>query len=192
MQANKIMRTAVLAVSLLAANQLTAAPALTATGTAVGVPLEALKLVYVHSFAHFTQWPDDRVFATNAPLVIGVLSSHTLRECGAVLTGKLVRGRPLLLRHCATPRDADGCHILFLNDADDLRQQSFLAHTAGSPVLTVGEDDGFLRAGGMIRLRLADRKLRFEINAPAAARAGIKLSAQLLEIGKQREREASP
>ena len=55
---------------------------------------------------------------------------------------------------------------------------------ANKPVLTVGETDAFMRAGGVIRFYLDDGRVRFEINPDAAARAGVKVSSKLLNLAR--------
>jgi hypothetical protein len=51
-------------------------------------------------------------------------------------------------------------------------------------VLMVGESEGFLAGGGMVRLEVVDGRIRFEIAAPVAARAGLVISAQLLRLAR--------
>jgi hypothetical protein len=52
------------------------------------------------------------------------------------------------------------------------------------PILTVGEDPDFLDRGGIIHLRLAGHRLRFDINASQAQRVGLTLSAQLMRLAQ--------
>jgi hypothetical protein len=56
------------------------------------------------------------------------------------------------------------------------------AALAGRPVLTVGADDAFAREGGMIALRTIEGRVRFEVNLAAATRAGLKVSARMLDL----------
>jgi hypothetical protein len=51
-------------------------------------------------------------------------------------------------------------------------------------VLTVGESEDFVQAGGMIGFFLEDNKVRFEINLNATERAKLKISARLLALAK--------
>jgi hypothetical protein len=57
-----------------------------------------------------------------------------------------------------------------------------LMAAASVPVLTVGETDDFIRAGGIIRFIEAGRKIRFEINPDAADRVSLRLSSRLLRL----------
>ncbi|HKS38026.1 MAG TPA: YfiR family protein, partial [Verrucomicrobiae bacterium] len=49
---------------------------------------------------------------------------------------------------------------------------------------TVGDVAQFARRGGVINLTMEGNKVHFEINLDAANRAGLRISAQLLKLGK--------
>jgi hypothetical protein len=59
-----------------------------------------------------------------------------------------------------------------------------------APVLTVGESEGFAQAGGMIGFAMVDEKVKFEIDADAASRCGLKLNATLLQAARRRAEPA--
>jgi hypothetical protein len=50
------------------------------------------------------------------------------------------------------------------------------------PILTVGDDSRFLDEGGDIQLKIVAGRVRFEVNAAAASRVGLKISSQLLQL----------
>lgn len=96
--------------------------------------------------------------------------------------GKTVAGRRLTVRRSEKLEDLEGCPILFVGSAPAPGLDATLAHIARRPVLTVGESDGFTRAGGMVRLYRAGNHVRFEINLRAALEAGLTLSSRLLAV----------
>ena len=55
-------------------------------------------------------------------------------------------------------------------------------------MLTVGEGEEFLRNGGMIAFVIEERRVRFNIDQAAAERAGLTLSARLLNVAKSVKR----
>lgn len=59
-----------------------------------------------------------------------------------------------------------------------------LAELAGAPVLTVSEIEGFGRRGGIINFYLEENRVRFEINPRAAEAGGLRISSELLSLGK--------
>jgi hypothetical protein len=58
----------------------------------------------------------------------------------------------------------------------------------GRGVLTVGDSDGFLRAGGMIAFVVEDRHVRFDISQREAAKGSLTLSARLLNVARSVQR----
>lgn len=75
--------------------------------------------------------------------------------------------------------------MLFISRSEDRRLAVLLANLRNAPVLTVGEADDFLGAGGMIRFCLEGNKVRFEINREAAESARLRISSQLLLLAKK-------
>lgn len=57
-----------------------------------------------------------------------------------------------------------------------------LQAAAGTPVLTIGDADGFVEQGGIIGLHVEQSRIAFIVNLSASARAGIGISAQLLQL----------
>ena len=78
----------------------------------------------------------------------------------------------------------DPGNVLFVCPSEKGQVDRILAGLRGSPVLTVGESDGFARQGGAINFFLQGNKVRFEINPDAAQRNGLRMSAQLLNLGR--------
>ncbi len=95
-----------------------------------------------------------------------------------------IASRPLRVRHIHQPGEMRSCNLLFIGKTEGERIPALLAQTQHFPVLTVGETDGFLQSGGVIRFSLEANKLRFEINRTAADRAGLKISSRLLLLAK--------
>ncbi len=58
----------------------------------------------------------------------------------------------------------------------------------GTGVLTVGEGEKFLRDGGMIAFVIQDRRVRFDIDQAAAAKARLTLSSRLMNVARSVEK----
>jgi hypothetical protein len=52
------------------------------------------------------------------------------------------------------------------------------------PVLSVGESSDFLELGGVANFILEGANVRFEIDADAAGRAGLRVSSRLLRLAR--------
>jgi len=142
-----------------------------------------VKAAFVYNFARFVSWPVEEFRSSEEDFVIGVLGADPF---GAVLDdlveSKKVGGSDLAVRRFPSVDALGPCQVLFVTSAENGRLGEVLGMLGESAVLTVGEAEGFLEQGGMINLRLEEQKVRFEINAGAADKAGLKISSQLLKL----------
>jgi len=76
------------------------------------------------------------------------------------------------------------CHLVFISDSEARRVETILAPLASRPVLTVSDMTNFARQGGVIGFYPEGKKVRFEINVNTAQRSGLKISSDLLRLGK--------
>jgi YfiR/HmsC-like len=144
-----------------------------------------IKAAYLYYFTTFVDWPSETYARTGETLVIGVLGEDPF---GAVLDetlrGKSVNNRRLVARRFASIKEARDSHILFISASERDRLPSILKALEGSAVLTVGDLDQFASRGGQIAFRTEDKKVRFDINIAAVERAHLKISAQLMKLGR--------
>jgi len=145
-----------------------------------------LKAAFLFNFAKFTDWPSEAFANTNSPIVIGVLGTNVsnpklIAELEGTLLGKTINNRQLQVR-ALTEATNSSCHMLFILASEEIRLQGIFAALGGSPVLTVGETEGFTKANGMINFVLEDNKIRFRINNDAARKANLKISSKLLSL----------
>jgi YfiR/HmsC-like len=142
------------------------------------------KAAFVYNFAKFVEWPDE-ANSPGALLVVGVVGDPQLAALlDETLRNKSVRGRPFEVRLFASSEDLTLCHILVVVSGDKLTVQRILHVAQDSPTLTIGEFPGFSDWGGVIELVLQDNKFRFEINAGAARRGGLRISSRLLHLAR--------
>jgi hypothetical protein len=137
-----------------------------------------VKAAFLFNFLKFVEWP---AAAGDEPWVIGILGHDPF--AGALedtVRGKTVSGRRVEVRHYVRPGDVKDCNILFIGRADYER----LGMPAQPSLLTVGEAPGFLKSGGMINFYLDDNRVHFEIRPEVAHAAGLRVSSQLLKLGR--------
>jgi len=141
-----------------------------------------LKAAFVFRFAQFAEWPSDALAdrTTFQLCVSGPRRYHRALE--EIVSGESLAGMPLEVRRLQSAHALEDCHVLFVLPSPDVDHDALLARAASLPILTVGDDPSFLDDGGIINLRIVDRNMRFEVNAAAAGRAGLRLSSQLLRL----------
>jgi len=144
-----------------------------------------IKAAYLYYFTTFVDWPPEAFERTGNELVVGVLGEDPFGQIlDATLRGKSVNNRALVVRRFASIKDARDSHILFISASEQDRIPSILKALDGAAVLTVADVDGFATRGGQIAFHTIDRKVRFDINVAAVERARIKISAQLMKLGR--------
>ena len=143
-----------------------------------------LKAAFLFHFAQFVDWPSDPSGIAGTPFVICVIGEDPFHgDLEQSVKGKLIATRAVQVRHIKQIQDVQGCHVVFVGK-DESNIPARISALRHAPVLTVGESDSFLEQGGIIRMFVEDRKIRFDINQRAAETANLKISSRLLLLAK--------
>jgi len=144
-----------------------------------------VKAVFLYNFAKFVEWPSELPSDASDPFVIGIVGRDPFGTAvEQSLLRKTLNGRPLAIKRFRNEQDARGCQVLYISASERKRVKPLLASLQGDPVLTVGDTEEFVQAGGVIAFTLEDNRVRFEINMDAAQQAGLKISSKLLSLAK--------
>jgi hypothetical protein len=150
-----------------------------------GATLEdRVKAACVYHFTQFVTWPEDVFLGENAALVVGVLGSGGMASALAeTLKDKRAMKRPIELRVLRDDDVGVGCQVLVVPGGE--RVEAVAAAVQAGRVLTVGEGDRFLEAGGVVRLLLVGTRVQFDVNLPAAEKAQLRISPQMLKLARK-------
>ncbi len=144
--------------------------------------LEAqVKAALLYNFARFVDWPAEALASKDGTFVIAILRDRAVFEALTGLEGKEVHGHRLLVREFAHVDDGP-CQVLFVAESETGSFAPESEKLRGRPVLTVGEGDPFLQAGGMIALVRVDGKFRFRVRTRQAEVARLAISSKLLKL----------
>jgi hypothetical protein len=169
-----------------AATLLVLAAAAAAGGAAAQPSEDEVKAAFLYSFTKFVEWPEPSLGPAEAPFAFCALGAGPLGgTLEAAVRGKRVRGRPAVVRRPADLADLGGCRILFVGGSQAGRVPEILAALRDRPVLTVGDHEGFVGAGGMVELFLRDRRVQFRVDQGAADDARLAISAKLLGLAER-------
>ncbi len=165
-----------------------------------------IKAAFVYNFLKFVDWSEEKAADSNEPITIGIIGSNDFTKALKPLEHKKIKNRNISIKYFAgyeklkRPQEADDrqwnekmevlktCHMLLLCSRGDMRIENpceIIKALEGSPVLTVGETDGFLESGGIVNFVIDDQKVRFEINNAAAKQAKLKIRSKLLRLAKR-------
>jgi len=149
------------------------------------VPQEAdIKAAFLINFIKFVEWPGPAFDSPGDPYLVSVVGNDPVAAAIEGLDNKMVSGRRLVVRKRSDLSSLERCHILFVGRSENRKVVQILGAVKQWPVLTVADIDGFARQGGTIGFIREDERIRFEINEESASRAGLKLNAKLLYLGK--------
>ena len=164
----------------LGATALVLAQTLTPSDTRADPRLEE-RAALVESLVHFVKWP--ATLAPISPLEICVAGDLGFAEVlGRRLKGRTLRGNPMEARPIGSPASEEGCRVIFLAARQPEPSGRGPADLAGSGVLTIGTEEGFLEQGGVVRLARRREALRFEINLAAARKANLQIDSRILDL----------
>jgi hypothetical protein len=144
-----------------------------------------IKAAVVYKILLFVDWPARADTNRSAPIVVGVLGTDPFgTRLERAFTNKTVGGRALQCRRFprGAPVPAEPCHVLFVARSEQERLPEILRVLGTSPTLTIGDTDGYGARGVMVNLVNWGQTVRFEVNQPAAARAGLQLSSQFTDL----------
>ncbi len=148
-----------------------------------------IKAVFLFNFVQFVEWPVSAFANERAPLVICVVGDDPFgNTLDQTIEGESIEQHKLVVRRARHPERLESCHLLFVSRSEQARLGEILRGLgSAAPVLTVSDIDGFVARGGTIGFFLERNRVRFEISPAHAQHRGLKLSSQLLGLGRIRE-----
>lgn len=147
---------------------------------------EQVKAAYLLNFAKLAQWPDGALPDGPSPLFICVSGGDEpfLEALKEMVAGKLAATHPLEVKSVSSAGEMKACHMVFFRASEKKRAQVIIQALTQTGLLLIGEDDAFLRQGGMINLVKDHGSIRFEIDFETLGRSQIHLSSKIITLAK--------
>ena len=149
-----------------------------------------VKAAYLYNFAKFVQWPDKAFGSKGMIFTIGIIGNDPFGNLlEQAVDGKMVDGRSITIKRFDGFDDSEialirKCQILFISYSEKDRLPEIFNALQGAPVLTVSEIERFPAKGGMILFDQEGDRITLAINPGPATKAGLTLSAQLMQVSK--------
>jgi hypothetical protein len=141
-----------------------------------------VKAAYLYNFGKFVRWPEN-AGAEGQSFSICVLGKDPFGKIlDSVLDGGSWQGKPVAAKRIVSVDEAASCNLLFVSSSESERLGQILSALERRPILTVSDSPMFSRRGGIIEFVLTENRVRFEVNAAAAEKAGLNINSQLLKI----------
>ncbi len=151
---------------------------------AAGVGESDVKAAFILNFIKFVEWPAAAFSSPEDPILLSVVGKDPVGDSIGRLSGKTVSGRKVVVRKTRDLASLERCHILFVCASEKASLAPALGAVQRWPVLTVGDFEGFADRGGTIGFIRQDNRVGFEINEESARKAGLRVNAKLLYLGK--------
>jgi hypothetical protein len=149
-------------------------------------PAEAVKAAYLYRFTGYVDWP---TASPSGSFTFAVMDSEPVAEALArLLPEQRVAGRPASVRRIGRLEELGDAQVLYVGSGSEARLQAIVRALGRRPVLVVADQPGALASGAAVNFVTADRRVRFEVSLPAAARAGLTMRAGLLSVARHVER----
>jgi hypothetical protein len=149
----------------------------------------SVKAAFLYNFAKFVDWPAEAFRSPGEPFSICVLGEDPFgRALDDVTAGKTIDGRSVTVRRITDARQTGGCQILFVSASADKHVLSVFTGAKQRGLLTVGDAGSSTSEGVIITFTMESGKVRFEINAAAADRTGLRISAKLMSLAQIRKK----
>jgi hypothetical protein len=150
-----------------------------------------VKAAILYNIARFVEWPAGAFADGGSPVVVCVVGADPF---GALLEdalrGRTLAGRPVTIRRMQDVRE--GCHVVFIAYSEQRRVDDVIYRLGSAHILSISEVDRFTDRGGIIGLTTESGRVRFDINASAAERAKLTVSARLLALASSVRRAGGP
>ena len=138
----------------------------------------AVRAAFVFNLTKYVSWP-----ASRDRLVIGVVGTGNIGTVlKQVLDGKTSDGRRISVVIHMPDSDLGDCDVLYVAGLAPATMKAILSRAAGRAVLTVGDSDQFVRAGGMVGLVRSGDQIEIEVNLPALRSRNLDMSSRLLQL----------
>ncbi|HEX7028567.1 MAG TPA: YfiR family protein [Gammaproteobacteria bacterium] len=144
-----------------------------------------VKASLVFNFLHFVEWPEDIFKNASDEITICMIGPNVYGRALKVLEGEVAQGKRLTVRlHTEGwfPALAETCRVAIFAEQTPEAAEETLPILADRSVLTIGETSTFLSDGGIIKFKIVNETVQFEINHAMAKRARLMVSSKLLRL----------
>jgi hypothetical protein len=135
-----------------------------------------IKAAYLYNFTKFIYWPPKNTLTFDICLIGDDLFGDHIK----LLEQKKVKEKTIrLFRYSDLSQSIQHCYIIYFTFSSTTKK---IDSKNFDGILTIGELDFFIRAGGMILLLKKDNHIKFQINKQLIESNNLGISAKLLEL----------
>ena len=142
----------------------------------------SVKAAFIYNFSKYVVWPEAEMDDNRAmPITICVAADHHAYQVFAdTVADKISNGRRVITKRAGPPLALNDCQFLYISGEE--ATQDWISRIGTAPVITVGEGEGFIDAGGIFEFVINNGRVRFSVNNNVAMSRHIRISSQLLSL----------
>jgi hypothetical protein len=138
--------------------------------------------LFIYNFTKYIEWPDNK---KSGDFVIGVLGKSELTEnLEKMAEMKSVGEQKIQVSVVNDIAAIANCHIIFLPQNESNKLDDVLKLANQGSVLVISERSGLGKRGSAINFFVESGKWRFELNLAAFEKSNLKVSGELVKLGK--------
>ncbi len=136
----------------------------------------------MYNFTRYIDWPAEKKVGDFKIAILG--NSPLTEELRTVASKKNVGAQKILIKNISSLTDED-FHIVFISAEKSAELGGVLSKYRDESTLVITDKKGLIQNGAGINFSIENGKLIFEINKGNIEKNGLKVSSQLLSLGKQ-------
>jgi hypothetical protein len=143
------------------------------------IPTEyEIKAQFIWNFSEFIEWPEN----TNKRKVLCTIGEDPFIFEFDELKKKSNTTSIEEIKRNINLHEIDKCHILFVSKSEKYNLPKIFRKTAGKPILTISEINGFADKGGIIEFINESGYVKIIVNYRIGTLSNLRISARLLKI----------
>lgn len=138
----------------------------------------SVRAAFVYNMTRYVVWP-----APDRNLNLCVSGGGNMGPAlKFVVNGKISGERTIRVLLQPAESEFRRCDIFYWSGGFGSRVHPLLEKFRGTPTLTIGEDDAFVREGGMIAFVRSGDSIQIEVNLDSVKAGGLNISSKLLDL----------
>lgn len=142
-------------------------------------PIDTLRANYLVRFFDFIRW--ERPLST--PNSIGVIGSKKVaQELRRLIEAKDSKSRSIRVVDLHPQQELEGIDLIYVGLGQRGHWDKILSESKAKSIVTVSDELGFLKSGGLIEFTNVENRLRFYLNLEQSNDYGVSLSSKLIQL----------
>lgn len=140
-----------------------------------------IKAGYLYNFTKFITWPENQSPTFNLCIVGGDPFGSIINP----IEKRKVKDKPIRLYRLRSKDDLKHCQLVYFSHPEEIKSLAgILTISSLNSTLAVSESKAFVYKGGMIGFFLKQGNVKLHINLAEVRKAGLEVSAKLLEVSE--------